>query len=263
MLGHGQRIRSVSFNRFQRAIFDTSRSPPYLYWVVHQNGVEQEAPRHKGKVSMRIYSALFLAMASLTLLSSESAHSQVLFSNLPFDSANGAAIVAGSSATSGYNEQSIQFTPSVTANLGSVQVPFLRVTGANDAVTIGIYTSFANHPGTLLASQTIPANTISSFTTGSLFTVNFGGSPLLTAGTLYFVDATTTGTTFDGWVNNASNTFYPAAFRTNPTSAYTLTNGRMGLQVNGAATATPEPGSMALLAGLSISSGMLLKRRRR
>ena len=213
---------------------------------------------------MRTIHTSISVCALCALLSGTSAHAQTLFTNLPYSMNNGSAFVAGPNSTAVYTEQSIQFTPSMTAYLGSVQVPFINIGGFtnNQTVTIGVYTNLGDHPGALLASGTIPAGTMSQ--NAALYTISFDGSLLLTSGKLYFVDAIAAGSTEDGWINNSANTYFPVAYRTGLSDQWSRTQGRMGLQVNGVgASAVPEPGSISLVIGFMYTGfGTLLRRQR-
>ena len=152
----------------------------------------------------------------------------------------------------------------MTANLDSIQVPFYHGPGANNAVTFRLFSDVNGLPGDVLASQDIPANTLTS--TPTLYTLNFVGGTLLTAGTPYWVNASTTGNNADGWYSTSNGTSGPGAKRTTAGGAYTSTSGASeAFQVNGTVVAnTPEPGALALFVASGLSgAGFLLRRRRR
>ena len=106
--------------------------------------------------------SLLLALGCVAL-SARPAHAEVLFSSMPFVDPGGFFII-GPNATSfsTYQELAAQFTPGKTATLDSIEMPFYHFKNSNDAVTISLYTSVNNLPGVVLATQTIPANTITS-----------------------------------------------------------------------------------------------------
>jgi hypothetical protein len=228
-----------------------------------QNAMERQS------LHLRKATALF-ALVLFGMVGAASAQADILFSSLPFlaGGPGSAASVAGPSfsngATGGYSELAEQFTPSVTANLDSIQVPFVHSSGVNNAVTITLFSNVNNLPGVVLASQDIPASTLTS--SRVLYTLNFGGSPLLTAGTPYWVDAATTGDTSDGWADTSTSTTGIGAKKNGFGGSFTSHGlDSLAFQVNGTATATtPEPGALAFFVASGLSGvGFLLRGRRR
>ena len=120
-------------------------------------------------------------------------------------------------------------------------------------------------PSVALASQDIPADTLTS--SSVLYTLNFGGSPLLLkAGTPYWVDVATTGDTVVVWANTSTSTTGAGASRSNFEASFAADDpGISAFQVNGTTVSTtPEPSALALFVASGFSSmGFLLRRRRR
>ncbi len=226
-----------------------------------QNAMERQS------VHLRKSTALF-TLVLVGIVGAASAQADVLFSSLPFvtggpGSARG---VSGPTASNGfYADFAEQFTPSVTANLNSIQIPFIYGSGSNNAVTITLYSSVGNLPSVALASQDIPASTLTA--SSVLYTLNFGGSPLLTAGTPYWLGAATTGDTADGWFETSTNTTGAGAHRPNSAGAFVADSvlGHSAFQVNGTVVSTtPEPGALALFVASGLSgAGFLIRKRRR
>lgn len=207
---------------------------------------------------------LLLALGSLAL-STCPVRADVLFSTLPFVSNSGYAVQGPSNPLGqGYRELAAKFTLSQTASLDNIQIPFSIFTGDSNAITITLSTSVNNLPGSVLATQTIPANTFTFSNPYSLYTVNFGVSPTLTLGNSYFVDASTTGAASYSWLINQANVNVPIAYRTSPTGSFTAFTGPLAFQVNGTPLVTvPEPGNVASLIGLATMGAGFLSRRRR
>jgi hypothetical protein len=215
---------------------------------------------------LRKSTALF-ALVLVGMVGATSAQADVLFSSLPSQTGGPGSARSVSGPTSGisYEDFAEQFTPSVSGSLSSIQVPFSYGSGVNNAVTITLYSSVGNLPSVALASQDILANTLTN--SAVLYTLNFGGSPLLTAGTPYWLGAATTGDTNDGWFATSTNKTGASAHRPNAAGAFVADSfvASSAFQVNGTAVSTtPEPGALALFVASGLSgTGFLIRKRRR
>ena len=103
---------------------------------------------------------------------------------------------------------------------------------------------------------------------------NFGGSyapitftsalhPLLTAGSTYYLYEAETGTEWNAWNVNSIVETGPHLYSADNITYANGSNGQGAFRVTVTPAATPEPGSIALLVGMSISgAGFLIRRRR-
>lgn len=193
------------------------------------------------------------------------AHADELFSSLPY-SKLAVAISGPTGGKGGYSELAAQFTVSQTAFLDSIDIPLAHFAGAYNDLTITLFSSVNNTPGIVLASKTLtggPTNDVAN-----LYNFNFGGSPLLTAGTSYFVDAKTTGNTFDGWFLSNLKSGPLSLSRSDPNGTFRDFGIPLAFRVNGSlasvsVTAVPEPAFYAMSSLLALGGGGLLLRHRR
>ena len=211
-------------------------------------------------LTTRLSTGMLLLALGFSALSARCASADVLFSSLPYGG-NGLQ-VSGPAHFSGFQELAAQFTSSETATLDTVDIALVHSTGDNSPVTISLYTSVNNVPGVLLTSQTLAANTFG--TTSILTTLNFGGSPALQAGTPYFLDAFTTGNTVDNWLNSEAGSPFSITLRRVSTGGFFfIASSPLAFQVNGTRVGpVPEPGNIALLAGMGAVGAGFLRRRK-
>jgi hypothetical protein len=189
-----------------------------------------------------------LAALALVLGVSGSARADVIFNNFGAGDSYQTNVGHAIGVSGGTNLASADaFTPGATYTLDSITLALGHITGAN-SVTVSLA---ANNGG-------VPGATIESFSVSGLgnfgvnnppVTVNSTTHPLLTAGTEYWVTATT-GSGLDAWNFNNINDIGIHAFSTNGGSSWTgNTDTRDAFRVTGtpsAGAAVPEPGTLAL-----------------
>lgn len=99
------------------------------------------------------------------------------------------------------------FTPSANANLAAIQVAVGRLGSGTSGFEVGLYNDAAGVPGTLIKSVHIPGSKVPAYgQCCELDTASFSGVSV-TAGTQYWVAATTTASDLDiyGWNFNTTN----------------------------------------------------------
>lgn len=106
------------------------------------------------------------------------------------------------------------FTPTANANLAAIQVAVGRLGSGTSGFEVGLYNDASGIPGTLIKSVHIPGSKVPSYGQCCVLdTANFSGVSV-TAGTQYWVAATTTSSDTDiyGWNFNTTNmTALPSA----------------------------------------------------
>ena len=106
------------------------------------------------------------------------------------------------------------FTPTANATVAAIQVAVGRLGSGTSGFEVGLYNDASGVPGTLIKSVHIPGSKVSIYgECCALDTASFGGVPV-TAGTQYWVAATTTSEDTDiyGWNFNTTNmTALPSA----------------------------------------------------
>jgi hypothetical protein len=152
------------------------------------------------------------ALVSFGLLAAGASSADVIFSDLgpgyTFNGTGGLGI-DGPGVTYGPNAAAAEFTATVTATVGRLDLGLDNNLGPNLPVTVSLWTVNGGVPGTQLAAWTLqnipsvpavnPTNVITTLS-------NLAG-PQLTAGTPYFLSvAPAANTTFMSWNDNITNT---------------------------------------------------------
>jgi hypothetical protein len=189
--------------------------------------------------------ALVLA---LTLGTAPLARADIVYTTLGPSSAydtSGGAVFGGPTSFEGFFVSGFMFSPSETVNLSRIDAPFGLITGANSfTLTLRAADGTSGGPGTVLES--FPATgRLGPIGTNALLDFNSATHPLLTAGTTYWLVATTADSTVAEW--NVNNQGIHGTY-------YSIQGGRELLipnQVVGAFQVSgnplPEPASLTLL----------------
>ncbi len=219
-------------------------------------------------------SASLLIVGGAVLCTAPQAHAQTYLVGALLFAANGSGATTSTSYQYDTNSSSPGVTPLNFTFNGTTYgkgISLLLANGSNalsfvqNAVTpISNFGGTAGDLGLFFSTTNTSYNPSSGARTPDLLV-----SRATNGATAFFFPAT--GTSINDYVFSASTTYSGATSVASGVTPVTVTSfhvndngaGAVTIRVGSAAAATPEPGSLALLTGLSITGGLFLKRRRK
>jgi hypothetical protein len=163
-------------------------------------------------------------------------------------SQTGAATISGSGSPAGYAEQAFGFTPTSTTHLVQVRFAAFRVSAFFPGTIEALFTgSVGNTPGSPLETL----GTVSPALSGqpAIFTLSSFDHPLLTAGTLYWLDLLpdpSNGDFLGGWMASSPPVFGPSADRQSLNGGWISGVSQQGAFEIIGTQPVPEPSSLTL-----------------
>ncbi len=210
---------------------------------------------------------LFLVLASMALMASQSAIADTVFNN--FAAGHGyncctGWTVSGSTSPPGLSTSANEFTALVTGSVSQIDVAVGWVTGTNGA-TVSFWTDNSGTPGAMLGSWDI--SNLPTFGTCCSFSTISGISGInVSAGQNYFLLLSAPSDTWDAWNFNSTGDKGLVVQSTDGGATWHLAdNGAPGTQNRSAfdvlTNPVPEPGSLALLgSGVLVLAGNLRRK---
>jgi hypothetical protein len=141
------------------------------------------------------------------------------------------------------------FTPGATAQFGSLQLALSCFATCTDSFTVSLLADNLGTPGSAIENIIVPVTSLTA--TPTLVIVNSVSQPILTAGTAYWIAISSDPNDSIAWSNNAtSDPSNQAISIDGGASWFELGNTPSAYEVDSTlTTTTPEPGTIALLAG--------------
>ena len=209
--------------------------------------------------------ALGSLLFSICLLPSI-AQGQVVFDNFgpgnTFNTRIGWTETGPSSGIGFASSQGEAFTPSATGQLSSIDIALTHVDGTNDA-HLFLSNGIPGVAGTTTL-ETFTLVGLPAFGSTGVATFSSALQPLLSAGSTYFLYEVETGNEWNAWNENSIGET-GAHISSENNSAYSSTSRTQGtfrVTIAPAAPPVPEPGSIALLTGMSLTGAAFLRRRK-